>query len=84
VAKSLFKAFSQAKDQWLAGLDQGELTNATDKRYAAVRAIVGPDPLPYGLEANLPTIRALEETAFKQQLTPRRMSIDELFVDPEA
>lgn len=84
VAKSLFKAFSQAKDEWLARLDDGELTNATDKRYSAVRAIVGADPLPYGLAANVPTIRALEETAFKQQLTPRRMTIEELFIDPEA
>ena len=84
VAQSLFKAFSQAKDEWLARLDEGEPTNATDKRYSAVRAIVGDDPLPYGLAANLPTIRALEETAFKQHLTPRRMTVEELFVDPEA
>src|SRR5579871_561969 len=84
VAQSLFKAFSQAKDEWLAKLDDGEPTASTDKRYSAVRAIVGPDPLPYGIEPNLPTIRALEETAFKQQLTPRRMQIEELFVDPEA
>ena len=84
VAQSLFKAFSQAKDEWLKRIEAGELTNATDKRYAAVRAIVGPDPLPYGMQANLPTIRALEETAFKQRLTPRRMAISELFVDPEA
>jgi 4,5-dihydroxyphthalate decarboxylase len=84
VAQSLFKAFSRAKDEWLAGLDSGELTNATDKRYSAVRSIVGPDPLPYGMAANLATIRALEETAFKQKLTPRRMTIEELFVDPEA
>jgi len=39
--------------------------------------------MPYGMEANLKTILALEDTAFKQKLTPRRMSIDELFVDPE-
>lgn len=84
VAQSLFKAFSQAKDEWLARLDSDELTAATDKRYSAVRAIVGPDPLPYGIEANLPTIRALEDTAFKQGLTPRRMTVEELFVDPEA
>ena len=84
MAQSLFKAFSQAKDEWLKRIEAGELTNATDKRYAAVRAIVGPDPLPYGMQANLPTIRALEETAFKQRLTPRRMAISELFVDPEA
>ena len=45
--------------------------------------IVGPDPLPQGLKLNLPTIKALEDTAFKQGLTPKRMSIDEIFVDPE-
>jgi 4,5-dihydroxyphthalate decarboxylase len=83
VAQSLFTAFSQAKDEWLQRLKAGEITNATDKRYAAVRSIVGDDPLPYGLAVNLPTIKALEETAFKQKLTPRRMEIDEFFIDPE-
>ena len=48
-----------------------------------MRKIVGHDPLPYGIDANISTIRALEETAFKQSLTPRRMSLNELFVDPE-
>ena len=83
VAKSLFDAFSQAKDEWLARLDAGEPDNASDKKYAELRKIVGHDPLPYGIEANIATIKALEETAFKQGLTPRRMSLDELFVDPE-
>ena len=54
-----------------------------DKKYAELRKIVGHDPLPYGIDANIATIKALEETAFKQGLTPRRMSLDELFVDPE-
>jgi 4,5-dihydroxyphthalate decarboxylase len=43
--------------------------------------VVGDDPLPYGMKQNLPTIEALEYTAFKQNLTPRRMPIEELFVD---
>jgi len=80
VATSLFKAFSQAKNEWLAKLDAG---TASDKKYSALRKIVGRDPLPYGLEPNLPTINFLESTASKQQLTPRRMRLDELFVDPE-
>jgi 4,5-dihydroxyphthalate decarboxylase len=83
VAKSLFDAFSRAKNEWLARLDAGTPDNASDKKYAGLRKVVGHDPLPYGMEANLPTIKALEDTAFKQQLTPRRMSLDELFVDPE-
>lgn len=83
VARSLFNAFSQAKSEWLARLKGGHITNATDQRYAAVRPVVGDDPLPYGVAANLPTIQALEETAFDQKLTPRRMTVAELFIDPE-
>ena len=83
VAASLFKAFSRAKDEWLAALDNGGTGDAPDKKYLALRKIVGHDPLPYGLEANRASIAALEATAFKQRLTPRRMTLDELFVDPE-
>ena len=66
-----------------ACLHAGTATSATDKKYLALSKVVGPDPMPYGMEANLKTILALEDTAFKQKLTPRRMSIDELFVNPE-
>jgi 4,5-dihydroxyphthalate decarboxylase len=79
----LYDAFSKAKTEWLARLDAGEAMTASDKKYLGLRKIVGRDPLPYGIAANLKTIEALESTAFKQQLTPRRMSIEELFVDPE-
>jgi 4,5-dihydroxyphthalate decarboxylase len=84
VAQSLYKAFEQAKQEWLARLDAGEATSAADKNYLELRKIVGHDPLPYGLRENLKTIEALEQTAYKQGLTPRRMSIEELFVDPQA
>jgi 4,5-dihydroxyphthalate decarboxylase len=83
VAASLFRAFSRAKDEWLAKLDARTPDNASDRKYAALRKVVGHDPLPYGMGPNLATISALEETAFKQELTPRRMRMDELFVDPE-
>lgn len=83
VAQSLYKAFSQAKDEWLRRLDAGEAQTASDKKYAKLRQIVGHDPLPYGMTRNEKTIQALIDTAYKQQLTPRKMMIDELFVDPE-
>lgn len=83
VARSLFDAFSHAKNEWLAKLNAGPANNASDKKYAALRKVVGNDPLPYGIAANLKTIEALEETAFRQKLTPRRMSLESLFVDPE-
>ena len=83
VARSLYDAFSQAKAQWLAKLHSGEANTANDKKYRRLMKIVGDDPLPFGIKPNLPTLKALEETAFKQQLTPRRMAIDEIFIDPE-
>ena len=82
VARSLYDAFDKAKQDWLKRLASGEADTAVDKRYRALTKIVGRDPLPYGMEANMPTIRALEDTAFKQQLVPKRMTIDQLFVDP--
>lgn len=84
IAKSIYDAFDKAKKQWLERLDSGDATNASDKKYLELRKIVGYDPLPYGLAENLKTIETLEATAFKQGLTPRRMSIEELFVDPQA
>ena len=82
VARSLYDAFEAAKQHWLKRLASGEADTALDNRYRALTKIVGADPLPYGMEPNMPTIRALEDTAFKQHLAPRRMSVDELFVDP--
>lgn len=82
VARALNDAFTQAKDEWVASLQAGTAEGENAKKYGKLAEIVGSDPLPYGIEANLPTIRALEKTAFDQSLTPRRMSIDDLFVDP--
>lgn len=84
VARSLFDAFSRAKEKWMARLDGGASDDPSDRKYAALRKVVGRDPLPYGIGPNLATISALEATAAKQGLTPRRMRVDELFVDPEA
>ncbi|WP_395327874.1 PhnD/SsuA/transferrin family substrate-binding protein [Novosphingobium sp. BL-8H] len=82
IARSLNDAFTRAKDEWLAKLNSGEATGNGADKYRALQEIVGADPLPYGIEENRATIEALEQTAFKQGLTPRRMTMEELFVDP--
>jgi 4,5-dihydroxyphthalate decarboxylase len=84
VAKSLYDAFDRAKAEWLEGLDARIASGAPlpgDKKAYDVSKIVG-DPFPNGLQANLPTIQYLEEAAFAMNLTPRRLSVEELFVDP--
>jgi 4,5-dihydroxyphthalate decarboxylase len=59
------------------------VNNASAQKYAKLRNIVGSDPLPYGMAANLKTIEALADTAFKQKLMPARMPVEHLFVGPE-
>ncbi len=82
VAKSIYDAFAQAKADWLKKLDSGPADNAHDKKYQKLRNIVGYDPMPYGIEENIKTIEAMERIAYNQQLTPKRMAVSELFVDP--
>jgi len=84
LARSLYSAFSEAKARYLARLRSGEADSAEDKRYRELTALVGEDPLPYGIKANLPSIEALIDYALQQGLMPRRPSVDDLFVHPEA
>jgi 4,5-dihydroxyphthalate decarboxylase len=83
IARSLFDAFSTAKTEWLAKLYSHGADSAGDNKYRKLTEIVGDDPLPYGEKANLPTMEALADTAFKQNLTARRMTMRELFIDLE-
>lgn len=83
VAKSIYDAFLQDKNEWVAKLQAGEIDESKNaKQYAPLMPVVGPDPLPYGIEENRATIEALERTAFEQGLSPRRMKMEDMFVDP--
>jgi hypothetical protein len=46
--KSLYQAFSRAKDEWLERLDSGAANSASDQKYGKLRKVVGHDPLPDG------------------------------------
>jgi 4,5-dihydroxyphthalate decarboxylase len=82
--KAVFRAFCEAKARWLQRLRTGEADGQEDRRYRALVPLVGEDPLPYGIGANRPSIEALVTYAVQQQLMPRRLSVAELFADPEA
>jgi 4,5-dihydroxyphthalate decarboxylase len=82
LAKSLFAGFVASKRQYLERLKSGALSGADDKKYREFMPIVGDDPLPYGVKANLPSIEAMITYAVQQELMPRRLPIDKLFVDP--
>jgi 4,5-dihydroxyphthalate decarboxylase len=82
LARALFNAFLEAKNAYLRRLIGGEANTADDQRYRALSALVG-DPLPFGIEANRPSIEALATYALQQGLVPDRMSMNEILVDPQ-
>ena len=76
VAKSIYDAFDQAKQRvagraWTAG----EANTAGDKKYqAAAQASSAPIRCPMASKRTARPSRRWKQTAFKQGLTPRRMS----------
>jgi 4,5-dihydroxyphthalate decarboxylase len=46
--------------------------------------VVGGDPLPYGLEVNRRSIETLALYAYQQGLIPRKLSVDDLFLNLNA
>jgi len=82
VAKSLYDAFVEAKKPYIEHLKGTEDSAADEVKYRGLMPVVG-DPLPYGLEANMPSIEAMLTYGLQQQLIPRRMPLEEAFVDPE-
>lgn len=50
----------------------------------AAATSLAPDPVPFGIEANRPSLALIAEYAFQQQLIPRRISVDEMFAETQA
>jgi len=81
VARSLYDAFVESKKPYIDHLKGSENTFPEDAKYRGLMPIVG-DPLPYGLKDNMPSIEAMLTYGLQQGLIPKRMPMDEVFVDP--
>jgi 4,5-dihydroxyphthalate decarboxylase len=82
VARALYDAFVEAKKPYIAHLQGKSGDSADDKKYRGLMPLVG-DPLPYGMKNNLTSIEAMLTYGLQQNLIPKRMSLEEAFVDPE-
>jgi 4,5-dihydroxyphthalate decarboxylase len=56
-----------------------ELYDLFKQSKARTEQSTGPDPVPFGVEANLRSLELIMAYADQQQLIPRRFSVDELF-----
>jgi 4,5-dihydroxyphthalate decarboxylase len=79
VAASLVDAFAAAKAEFLADLDSGAASGGKAAEYRNLQDIVGPDPLPYGIEENRATLDALCDFVVSQHIVRKRPAIEDLF-----
>ena len=88
VAMSMYKAFVEAKAYAMAEIkrapSQGTLFCLLpwlDANLEEVEALMGSDPFAYGLgEKNRMVVGTLQQYAHEQGLTPRQLTVEELFV----
>jgi ABC-type nitrate/sulfonate/bicarbonate transport system substrate-binding protein len=80
VAEELFTAFRAAKDVYLGHLHAGQELSPADENLVSVSRVVGSDPFPFGIEANRKTLETMIQFAVDQQVIPKALSLEELFV----
>ncbi|MCC5987069.1 MAG: ABC transporter substrate-binding protein [Pararhodobacter sp.] len=80
---ALLKAFTQSKRMAQDMLADTSATKVTmpfvEDNLARSRALIGPDPWSYGLKGNEAALETFLDYHFRQGLSPRRLSLDELF-----
>jgi len=84
VAQNLFSAFAAAKEESLGRLAEMTASRVplpwVPQRLAEMRRLIGPDPWPYGVEANRVTLDAFARYAHEQGVASARLEPEELFV----
>lgn len=79
LAPELFAAFKAAKERYLDHLNQPGQLSPDDQAWVQRKSLVGPDPLPYGVEANRKALEAIIQFAYDQQILPRKFAVEEIF-----
>lgn len=79
LASRLMDALGAAKQLFIDELAAGSGSGKEYDQYRALRAVVGPDPLPYGVPDNLPTLEALCDFTFDQHIVKKRPAVQDLF-----
>jgi 4,5-dihydroxyphthalate decarboxylase len=80
VAPALLRAFQESKESHLKHIAAAGPSTADDRHILEAQEMIGGgDPLPFGLEANRPTIEALIRYAYSQRITPAKVAPEAVF-----
>ncbi|HUY07617.1 MAG TPA: hypothetical protein VMU99_10190 [Acidimicrobiales bacterium] len=80
LAPSLYQAFVLAKQPFLERIEGATELSDEERELAARCAFVGPDPMPYGIAANRPTLEAIIRQAHAQKILSHPIGVEEMFV----
>lgn len=80
IGTALYQAFVEAKKPFSARIEAGVDLTDEETELANRRTIVGPDPLPYGVEANRATLEAIIRNAHAQKILSRAIEVQEMFI----
>jgi 4,5-dihydroxyphthalate decarboxylase len=80
VVLNLYRAFLEAKNRWLAGVSEAAEAHIDTGILAPdAGAALKKDPYPYGVVANRMVLETIARYSHEQGLTPRVLSLDEIF-----
>lgn len=79
LAGKVYQAFDEAKQAFLKRLDSGESLSGEDEAVSKRRALVGSDPLPYGIEPNRKALETIIQFAADQHILSRVVKPEEIF-----
>ena len=79
LAGRLFDYFDAGKAAFMARLAAGIDLTPAEIALAEMRALLGPDPVPYGIEPTRPSLEALLRYSFEQHITRDHLAIEDIF-----
>jgi 4,5-dihydroxyphthalate decarboxylase len=79
LAGHLYRYFVEGKQVFLDKLSSGGELSEPEQALARRRALLGPDPIPYGTEATRPTLEALLRYCYEQHITHEQLGVEEIF-----
>jgi 4,5-dihydroxyphthalate decarboxylase len=83
IARDLFQAFTQAKIAYYAGLRATTEHSSADAGAIEIQRVLGIEPFPYGLDANLTALNAIMTFASDQQILKHAWALTDVFATVE-
>ncbi|KAA1298220.1 MAG: ABC transporter substrate-binding protein [SAR202 cluster bacterium] len=79
IADELYSMFKSGKERYLKYLDTANDLDSEDQAISRMKQIIGPDPLPYGIESNRKSLQAFMDFNVQQGIIPESFKWEDIF-----